>query len=104
VYTQVGEGYAAAGKALRDEKNRLFEKAGVSARNPFSKSDATQLKNFQKTFGYHSTADWDHRTRDEVSGAVHPKMKNWLLRVRGVKKGDRVVRDKTGVTLLPRLT
>jgi hypothetical protein len=86
VYTQVGEGYAAAGKALRDEKNRLFEKAGVSARNPFSKSDATQLKNFQKTFGYHSTADWDHRTRDEVSGAVPPKMKNWLLRVRGGEK------------------
>ena len=83
VYTQVGEGYAAAGKALKDEKNRLFEKAGVSARNPFSKSDATQHKNFQKTLGYHSTADWDHRTREEVNGAVPPKMKNWLLRVRG---------------------
>jgi hypothetical protein len=82
-YTQIGEAYAAAGKALRDEKNRLFEKAGVSARNPFSKSDATQHKNFQKTLEYHSTADWDHRTREEVSGAVPPKMKNWLLRVRG---------------------
>ena len=83
VYTQVGEAYVAASKALRDEKNRLFEKAGVSARNSFSKSDATQLKNFQKTLGYHSTADWDHRTREEVSGAVPPKMKNWLLRVSG---------------------
>ena len=82
-YTQIAETYAAAGKALKDEKNRLFEKAGVSARNPFSKSDATQHKNFQKTLGYHSTADWDHRTREEVSGAVPPKMKNWLLRVRG---------------------
>jgi hypothetical protein len=82
-YTQVGEAYAAASKALRDEKNRLFEKAGVSGRNPFSKSDATQHKNFQKTLEYHSTADWDHRTREEVSGAVPPKMENWLLRVRG---------------------
>ena len=98
VYTQVGEGYAAAGKALRDEKNRLFEKAGVSARNPFSKSDATQHKNFQKTLGYHSTADWDHRTREEVSGAVPPKMKNWLLRVRG--GGDRVARALIRLALL----
>jgi hypothetical protein len=82
-YTQIAETYAAAGKALKDEKNRLFEKAGFSARNPFSKSDATQQMNFQKTLGYHSTADWDHRTREEVSGVVPPKMKNWLLRVRG---------------------
>ena len=82
-YMQIAEAYAVAGKALKDEKNRLFEKAGFSARNPFSKSDATQQMNFQKTLGYHSTADWDHRTREEVSGAVPPKMKNWLLRVRG---------------------
>ena len=40
-YMQIAETYAAAGKALKDEKNRLFEKAGFSARNPFSKSDAT---------------------------------------------------------------
>ena len=82
-YMQIAEAYAAAGKALKDEKNRLFEKVGFSARNPFSKSDATQQMNFQKTLGYHSTADWDHRTREEVNGAVPPKMKNWLLRVRG---------------------
>ena len=82
-YTQIGEAYAAAGKALRDEKNRLLREAGFSARNPFSKRDATQHKNFQKTLGYHSTADWNHRTREEVSGTVPPKMKNWLLRVRG---------------------
>jgi hypothetical protein len=82
-YTQVGEAYAAASKALRDEKNRLFEKAGVSGGNPFARPSAVTIKEFQQSVKYHSTADWDHRTREEVSGAVPPKMKNWLLRVRG---------------------
>ena len=86
-------GARAAGKALKDEKNRLFEKAGVSARNPFSKSDATQHKNFQKTLGYHSTADWDDRTREEVSGAVPPKMKKLVATRQGEKGiGSRVIR------------
>ena len=83
VYTQVGEAYVAASKALRDEKNRLFEKAGVSGGNPFARPSAVTIKEFQQSVKYHSTADWDHRTREEVSGAVPPKMKNWLLRVRG---------------------
>ena len=82
-YTQLGEAYAAASKALRDEKNRLFEKAGVSGGNPFARRDVAQLREFQQSLNYHTTADWDHRTREEVSGAVPPKMKNWLLRVRG---------------------
>ena len=82
-YTQLGEAYAAASKALRDEKNRLFEKAGVSGGNPFARRDVAQLREFQQSLNYHTTADWDHRTREEVSGAVPPKMKKWLLRIRG---------------------
>ena len=83
MYLQIVAEHAAASKALGDEKKRLLREAGLSGRNPFSKADSTQLKRFQKTLSYHSTADWDHRTREEVSGAVPPKMKNWLLRVRG---------------------
>jgi hypothetical protein len=82
-YTQIDAEYAAASKALGDEKNRLFEKAGVSGGNPFARPSAVKLKEFQQSVKYDSTADWDHRTREEVSGAVPPKMKNWLLRVRG---------------------
>jgi chromosome segregation ATPase len=82
-YIQITEAYAATNKALGDEKNRLLEAAGVSGRNPFARPRAVKLKEFQQSVKYHSTADWDHRTREEVSGAVPPKMKNWLLRVRG---------------------
>ena len=82
-YIQITEAYAATKKALGDEKNRLLEAAGVSGRNPFARPSAVKLKRFQQSVKYHSTADWDYRTREEVSGAVPPKMKNWLLRVRG---------------------
>jgi len=38
---------------------------------------------FQENLEYHTTADWDGRTREEVAGKVTPEMKEWLLRVRG---------------------
>jgi hypothetical protein len=82
-YIQITEAYAATNQALGDEKKRLLESAGVSGRNPFARRDVAQLREFQQSLKYHTTADWDHRTREEVSGAVPPKMKNWLLRVRG---------------------
>jgi hypothetical protein len=82
-YRQIGEAYAAASKALGDEKKRLLEKAGVSGRNPFARRDVAQLRDFQESLIYHTTADWDHRTREELSGDVPPHMKKWLLRVRG---------------------
>ena len=82
-YIQIAEAYAATNKALGDKRNRLLEAADVSGRNPFARRDVTQLRKFQQSLKYHTTADWDHRTREEVSGAVPPKMKKWLLRVRG---------------------
>jgi len=35
------------------------------------------------SYVYHATADWDDRTREEVAGKVTPKLREWLLRVRG---------------------
>jgi hypothetical protein len=45
--------------------------------------DAARLKDFQQNLVYHTTVDWDDRTREEVSGKVTAKMKEWLTRVRG---------------------
>jgi hypothetical protein len=75
--------YAAASKALGDEKKQLLQEAGVAGSNPFSKRDITKLREFQQSLNYHTTADWDYRTREELIGAVPPGMKKWLLRVRG---------------------
>jgi len=82
-YMQIDAAYVAAGKALADKKKQLLREAGISGRNPFSKDDAVRMKTFQQSLNYHGMADWDHRTKEEVSGAVPPKMKEWLLRVRG---------------------
>jgi hypothetical protein len=82
-YIQITKAYAAATKALGDEKKRFLTAAGVSGKNPFARPSAVKHKRFQQSVKYHSTADWDHRTKEEVSGAVPPKMKKWLLRVRG---------------------
>jgi len=82
-YIQITEAYAATNKALGDKRNRLLEAAGFSGRNPFARRDVAQMRDFQQSLKYHTTADWDHRTGEEVNGAVPPKMKKWLLRVRG---------------------
>jgi hypothetical protein len=82
-YKQITEAYAAANQALGDEKKRLLEAAGVAGRNPFARPSAVELREFQQSVKYHTTADWDYRTREEISGAVTPTMKQWLLRVRG---------------------
>ena len=42
-----------------------------------------RVRVFQENLEYHTTADWDGRTREEMEGKVTPKMKEWLLRVRG---------------------
>jgi len=66
--------------ALRDNALR---RAGLLGRNPYPGSDAARLREIQQRLKYHTTADWDYRTREEVRGTVPPKMKEWLLRVRG---------------------
>jgi hypothetical protein len=38
---------------------------------------------FQQRLKYHTTADWEDRTPEEVNGEAPPKMEEWLLRVRG---------------------
>jgi len=111
-YKNAEAAHAAAAKAVEDEKKRIeqeksSEVAKLAARieklqkesralwdstlrnahlfgnNPYPGKDAHTLKDFQEKLVYHTTADWDHRTREEVSGKVTPKMKQWLLRVRG---------------------
>jgi hypothetical protein len=42
-----------------------------------------QICDFQQRLKYHTTADWEDRTPEEVRGEAPPKMKEWLLRVRG---------------------
>jgi hypothetical protein len=41
------------------------------------------IKEFQRRLKYHTTADWEDRTPEEVAGKAPPKMKQWLRRVRG---------------------
>jgi len=40
-------------------------------------------RDFQQSLAYHTTADWEDRTPEEVAGTAPLKMKQWLLRVRG---------------------
>jgi hypothetical protein len=82
-YTQIEAAYSAARNVLGDEKKQLLQEAGVAGSNPFSRRDITKQRDFQQSLKYHTTADWDYRTREELTGAVPPKMKKWLLRVRG---------------------
>ena len=72
---------------LQKESNTLRDDALRSARllgpNPYPGSDAARLKDFQQKLKHHTTADWDYRVPEEVSGKAPPKMKKWLERVRG---------------------
>jgi len=38
---------------------------------------------FQRRLEYHTSADWEDRTPEEVKGKVPPRMKKWLKDVRG---------------------
>jgi len=67
-------------EALRDS---ALKNAHLYGANPYPGRDAAELSNFQQSLVYHTTADWDDRTREEVAGKVTPKMKEWLIRVRG---------------------
>ena len=78
---------AARIEKLRKDSRALWDNALRSAhlfgRNPYPGKAAAGLKEFQENLEYHTTADWDHRTREEVSGKVTPTMKKWLKKVRG---------------------
>ncbi len=57
--------------------------AHLLGRNPYPGRDAAKLMGVQQKVVYHTTADWEDRTREEVDGKAPPKMKKWLVRVRG---------------------
>jgi len=78
---------AARVQKLRNESRTLWDNtlrsAGVFGANPHPGKGAGELKNRLEGLKYHTTADWDKRTREEVSGNVSAKMKKWIKRVRG---------------------
>jgi len=46
-------------------------------------AEGSQTWDFQQKLKYHTTADWEDRTAEEINGKAPPKMKDWLMRVRG---------------------
>jgi len=69
--------------ALRDE---ALKKARLFGSNPYPGKNAAELHELQQSVKYHTTADWDYRIRDDggrEESNIPPKMKEWLLRVRG---------------------
>jgi len=50
---------------------------------PYPGRQAAQVRSFQDTLVWHTSADWDYRTPEEVKGTAPPKMMKWLKRVRG---------------------
>ncbi|MBL7220093.1 MAG: hypothetical protein ISS69_08260 [Phycisphaerae bacterium] len=74
-------------EALRKQAETLRENAlksaGLSGRNPYLGTNAAKLYEFQKSLKYHTTADWDHRTKSQKEGKIPDKTRKWLKRVRG---------------------
>ena len=64
-------------------RNNALKSDHLLGRNPCPGRDAARAKDFQQGLVYHTTADWEDRTPEEVAGTVPPKMKQWLLRLRG---------------------
>jgi len=54
--------------------------------NPYPGQEAARLKQFQESLEFHTSADWDYRTREELRGEVPEKMRRWLLRVRDTER------------------
>jgi hypothetical protein len=72
-------------KKLGEERHQVWwQVLRAIGGNPFgSLVEGDRIRVFQENLEYHTTADWDDRTREEVAGKVTPEMKEWLLRVRG---------------------
>jgi hypothetical protein len=109
-YAKVADTYVVAKKAVEDEKRRFaqskevvalaarveilrkeqdsvrdnaLKRANFFGRNPYPSSSAARMWNFQTNLKYHTSANWDERTPEEVQDRVTPTQKRWLLRVRG---------------------
>ena len=59
-----------------------MKKAGMT-RNPYLHHVEKAILALHDGLEYRTTADWDHRTRQEIRGEVPPTMNEWLKRVRG---------------------
>ena len=72
---------------LRKESATVREDAlksvGLSGPNPYLGKQAADLYHFQRSLKYHTSADWDYRTKGEREGELPAKTKKWLKRVRG---------------------
>jgi len=67
-------------------RNNALKGARLLGGNPYPGRNAAKLKDLQQSLKYHTTADWDYRIRDDGNRGesdVPPKLKKWLLRVRG---------------------
>jgi len=60
-----------------------LKSAGLSGPNPHLGKQAADLYHFQRSLKYHTSADWDYRTKGEREGELPAKTKKWLERVRG---------------------
>jgi len=65
-----------------DGEGLAMKKAGLD-RNPFHNAKEQSILTLHEGLEYRTTADWDYRTRQELSNEVPPTMKEWLIRVRG---------------------
>ena len=72
-------------KELGKERHQIWwQNLRAIGGNPYSAlAGGDRIRIFQQNLKYHTAADWDGRTREEIEGKVTPKMKGWLLRVRG---------------------
>ena len=80
IYRKVHEDFGAVGeppRALTREYERPIE--GVHKPN----GPEAKRWEFQQRIKYHTSADWEDRTREEIEDKAPPRMKNWLLDVRG---------------------
>ncbi|GAF71571.1 unnamed protein product, partial [marine sediment metagenome] len=81
IYRKVHDNFAALGP-VPSALTQLQEppKEDDSAQSP---APGSQISDFQRKLKYHTTADWEDRTSEEINGKAPPKMKDWLIRVRG---------------------
>ena len=64
-------------------RRNALRSAGLFGRNPYPGKGAAGMHKFHRSLKYHTTADWDYRTKEERTGKATPKIKKWLKHVRG---------------------
>jgi hypothetical protein len=66
--------------------DNALKSAGLFGENPYPGKNAATIRELQQSVKYHTTADWDYRVQGDggfPESEGPPKMKDWLLRVRG---------------------